>query len=215
MSQLQFLAWLPTLLEGLGTTIGASIISIVASIILGAIAAMTIAYDNRLLSAITRIYISIFRNTPLLVIMFFFFYGLPMINITWSAIFCGIAAITVNESAFVAEILRGATKDIPQGEIEAACSLGLNKAQIVTKLIIPLAFSNAIPQLTGQASVIVKDSSLFSIIMVVDLMRAGNAYYEKHLSSVSIWIVAAIYILIFAVITQIGHILERKTMVRR
>ena len=128
---------------------------------------------------------------------------------------CGIAAITVNESAFIAEIIRGAIKDIPRGEIEAACSLGLTKFQVVRKVMFPLAFSNAVPMLTGQASVIVKDTSLFSIIMIMDLMRAGNKFYEKYLNSTSILIVALVYVLIFALITQLGRYMEKKTMVRR
>lgn len=193
----------------------ASLISIAAALIVGALVAIVVAYDNRVLTAICRVYISVFRNTPLLVIMFFFYYGLPMLNVSWPALVCGIAAITVNESAFIAEIIRGAIKDIPRGEIEAVCSLGLTKFQVVRKLIFPLAFSNAIPMLTGQASVIVKDTSLFSIIMVMDLMRAGNKFYEKYLNSTSIWIVALIYVLIFACITQLGRRIEKKTMVRR
>lgn len=215
MSRIQFIEWLPTLLEGLRTTMIASLISIAAALIVGALVAIVVAYDNRVLTAICRVYISVFRNTPLLVIMFFFYYGLPMLNVSWPALVCGIAAITVNESAFIAEIIRGAIKDIPRGEIEAVCSLGLTKFQVVRKLIFPLAFSNAIPMLTGQASVIVKDTSLFSIIMVMDLMRAGNKFYEKYLNSTSIWIVALIYVLIFACITQLGRRIEKKTMVRR
>lgn len=215
MSRIQFIEWFPTLLEGLGTTLFAAVVSIIAAIIVGSFIAILVAYDNRGLSAICRVYISVFRNTPLLVIMFFFFYGLPIINVTWPALVCGIAAITLNESAFVAEILRGAIKDIPRGEIEAACGLGLTKFQVVSRLVFPLAFSNAVPMLTGQASVIVKDTSLFSIIMVMDLMRAGNKFYEKYLNSSSIWIVAIIYVLIFALITQLGRYLEKRVMVRR
>ncbi|MDD5906636.1 MAG: amino acid ABC transporter permease [Clostridiales bacterium] len=215
MSRIQFIEWLPTLLEGLGTTLFASLISIITAVLVGALVAIIVAYDNKFLTAICRIYISIFRNTPLLVIMFFFYYGLPMVNISWPALMCGIAAITVNESAFIAEIIRGAIKDIPRGEIEAACSLGLTKFQVVRKVMFPLAFSNAVPMLTGQASVIVKDTSLFSIIMIMDLMRAGNKFYEKYLNSTSILIVALVYVLIFALITQLGRYMEKKTMVRR
>ena len=208
MSRIQFIEWLPTLLEGLGTTLFASLISIITAVLVGALVAIIVAYDNKFLTAICRIYISIFRNTPLLVIMFFFYYGLPMVNISWPA-------LTVNESAFIAEIIRGAIKDIPRGEIEAACSLGLTKFQVVRKVMFPLAFSNAVPMLTGQASVIVKDTSLFSIIMIMDLMRAGNKFYEKYLNSTSILIVALVYVLIFALITQLGRYMEKKTMVRR
>ena len=82
MSRIQFIEWLPTLLEGLGTTLFASLISIITAVLVGALVAIIVAYDNKFLTAICRIYISIFRNTPLLVIMFFFYYGLPMVNIS-------------------------------------------------------------------------------------------------------------------------------------
>lgn len=215
MSSVQFFKWLPTLLEGIKTTMITAVIGIFLAILVGAVVAMLLAYDNTIISAIMRVYISVFRNTPLLVIIFFFYYGLPLINITLSGLVCGIMSIALNEGAFVAEILRGSIRSIPAGEIEAACSLGLKKGTVVRKIIFPLAFRNSVPMLTGQASVVVKDSSLFSIIMVTDLMRAGNMFYEKYLNSTSIWLVGVIYIAIFFMITFIGRIIEKRVMVRR
>lgn len=215
MSSIQFLKWLPTLLEGIKITMITAVVGIFLSILVGAVVAMLMAYDNAVISAILRVYISIFRNAPLLVIIFFFYYGLPLINVTLSGMICGIISIALNEGAFVAEILRGSIKSIPVGEVEAACSLGLKKGTVVRKVIFPLAFKNSVPMLTGQASVVVKDSSLFSIIMVTDLMRAGNMFYEKYLNSASIWLVGAIYIIIFFVITFIGRMIEKRVMVRR
>lgn len=215
MSSVQFFNWLPTLLEGIKITMITAVVGIFLSILVGAVVAMLMAYDNAVISAILRVYISIFRNAPLLVIIFFFYYGLPLINVTLSGMICGIISIALNEGAFVAEILRGSIKSIPVGEVEAACSLGLKKGTVVRKVIFPLAFKNSIPMLTGQASVVVKDSSLFSIIMVTDLMRAGNMFYEKYLNSASIWLVGAIYIIIFFIITFIGRMIEKRVMVRR
>lgn len=215
MSSVQFLKWLPTLLEGIKITMITAVVGIFLSILVGAVVAMLMAYDNAVISAILRVYISIFRNAPLLVIIFFFYYGLPLINVTLSGMICGIISIALNEGAFVAEILRGSIKSIPVGEVEAACSLGLKKGTVVRKVIFPLAFKNSVPMLTGQASVVVKDSSLFSIIMVTDLMRAGNMFYEKYLNSASIWLVGAIYIIIFFIITFIGRMIEKRVIVRR
>lgn len=190
-------------------------IAIVTSIIWGSIVAILVAYDYKVLTFFMRIYISIFRNTPLLVIMFFCFYGLPLVNLEMPALVCGILSITLNEGAFVAELIRGSIKNVPAGEIEAACSLGLKRGKVVRKVIFPLGFRNAVPMLTGQASVMVKDTSLFALIMIVDLNRAGSIYYDKYLNSISIWIVAAIYILIFLALTQAGRLIEKKMMVRR
>ena len=215
MNALQFAGWLPDLLEGLKITMAASLISIVTSTVLGAVVAIFVAYDNKIVTGILRVFVSIFRNTPLLVIMFFIFYGLPLINVVWPPLLCGILAITLNESAFVAEILRGSILNIPQGDIEAAVSLGLKKWQVSSKIIFPLAMRNSVPMLVGQSSVIVKDTSLFSLIMIFDLMRASQAYYDKYLSSVSIWIVGVIYVLIFLALSWLGARLEQKASFKR
>lgn len=215
MNQIQFTEWLPQLLEGLKVTLGASLVSIITSTILGAIVAILVAYDNKVLTGILRVFVSVFRNTPLLVIMFFIFYGLPLFNIAWSPLVCGIVAITLNESAFVAEILRGSILNIPQGDIEAAVSLGLKKGQVSRKVVFPLAMRNSLPMLVGQSSVIVKDTSLFSLIMVFDLMRSGQAFYDKHLSSTSIWIVGGIYVIIFLLLTLVGSHIEKKAAFKR
>lgn len=215
MTYVQFADWLPSLLSGLKITLGASVISVFTSLIWGSLIAILIANDNSVLTGISRVYVSIFRNTPLLVIMFFCFYGLPMIGISFPALLCGVLAITLNEGAFVAEILRGSIRNLPSGEIEAACSLGLRRVQVVNKIIFPLAFRNSIPMLTGQASVMVKDTSLFSLIMIVDLTRAGSIFYDKYLNSISVWIVAVLYILIFLAFTCIGKFVEKKSMVKR
>ncbi|HPF54366.1 MAG TPA: amino acid ABC transporter permease [Eubacteriales bacterium] len=215
MNYVQFQQWLPSLLEGLKITLLASAISIFTSIVWGSIVSILSSLGSRILSGVMRVYTSIFRNTPLLVIMFFCFYGLPLMGVSMPALVCGILAITLNEGAFVAEILRGAVKNLPAGEIEAAYSLGLSRFSVVTRIVFPLAIRNSVPMLTGQASIMVKDTSLFSLIMIVDITRAGSMFYDKYLSSVSIWIVAAIYVAIFLLITQLGKFVEKKSLVAR
>lgn len=215
MNYVQFQQWLPSLLEGLKITLLASAISIFTSIVWGSIVSILSSLGSKILSGVMRVYTSIFRNTPLLVIMFFCFYGLPLMGISMPALVCGILAITLNEGAFVAEILRGAVKNLPAGEIEAAYSLGLSRFSVVTRIVFPLAIRNSVPMLTGQASIMVKDTSLFSLIMIVDITRAGSMFYDKYLSSVSIWIVAAIYVAIFLLITQLGKFVEKKSLVAR
>lgn len=215
MNEVQLIRWLPSLLEGLKVTLGASVLSVFTSILWGSVLAVILAYDNRILAPPVRVYISVFRNTPLLVLMFFCFYGMPLLGAALPGLACGVLAITLNEGAFVAEILRGSIRNLPSGEIEAACSLGLRKSQVVNNIVFPLALRNSIPMLTGQASVMVKDTSLFSMLMIVDITRAGSMFYDKYLSSVSIWIVAALYILIFLAFTQLGRFFERKAIVKR
>lgn len=164
---------------------------------------------------IIRAYTSIFRNTPLLVVMFFLFYGLPMLNISISEIACGLIAITLNEGAFVAEILRGSIANVKKGEVEAAESLGLTRFQIVTRLLFPLAFRDSVPMILGQSSIIIKDTSLFSMIMILDLTAAGSHFYARYFNATSIYIVGLVYILLFLIYSMIGRKIEAKVCVHR
>ena len=215
MSTNQFMNWLPTLLQGLGTTAVASLISIFTAVLWGCVITILIALNEKALTAVLRGYISVFRNSPLLVQMFFCYYALPYIGVKWPAMVCGVVAITLNEGAFVAEMLRGTMKNIPKGEIEAAYSLGLSKFSVVTRVIFPLTFRNAIPMLTGQASIVIKDTSLLSMIMILDLTRSGSIFYAKFYNATSFYIVGVVYVLIFVVVSFLGKKIEKRLTVKR
>ena len=215
MNVQQFLSWLPELLQGLGLTVGASLVCIATSVLWGCLAAGLAGLGNPVLTAVIRVYTSVFRNSPLLVQMFFCFYGLPFLGIHLSALACGILAVTLNEGAFVAEIVRGAIRNVPRGEVEAAKSLGLNRLQVMGRVVFPLAVRASVPMITGQASIVIKDTSLFSMIMILDLTRAGDRFYSQYFSVSSIWIVAAIYIALFLLFHTAGRLVERRVRVRR
>ena len=212
---LRLIQWMPELLAALKVTLIASIIAIFTSLAWGSIVACLVAFDNKVINAVAKAYVSIFRNTPLLVVIFFFFFGLPYIGIVFPGMVCAIIAITLNEGAFVAEILRGAINSVPQGEVEAAKSLGLSKTNIVFRIIFPLAFRQSIPMLVGQSSIVIKDTSLLSMIMIVEITRSGNLFYSKYFSSISIWIVGALYVGLFLLFSFIGKQVEKRALVRR
>jgi ABC-type amino acid transport system permease subunit len=170
---------------------------------------------NRPLNYILKMYVSIFRNSPLLVQLFFFFYGLPSIGIRMSSFMTGVLAITLNEGAFVTEIIRGSINGIPKNDWEAAQSLGLSQLQILRKVIFPQAFRNAIPALTGQISMVIKDTSLFSLIMIIELTRVGNMIYNKYLDFTGFIFGAVLYIAIFLVTNNISFVLEKRYRVKR
>lgn len=215
MNSSQFIAWLPNLLQSFSITVGASLVCIATSIIWGCLVATLISLQNPILTPLLRLYTSAFRNSPLLVQMFFIFYGLPFVGISLPAIVCGILAVTLNEGAFIAEIVRGSIKNIPHGEIEAAFSLGLSKYQVVARIIFPLAIRASIPMITGQSSIVIKDTSLFSMIMITELTRSGDQFYSKYLNTASIWFVAVIYIALFLVFNTLGKQIEKAVKVKR
>ena len=215
MNAVQLSWWMPTLLKGLSITVLASLAGILLSIVFGCILASLRALEIGWLSWLIRIYTVIFRNVPLLVVMYFIFYGFPALDINIPPIACGLIAITLNEGAFVAEILRGAIKNIRKGEIEAADCLGLNRLQVVRHIVFPLAFRSSVPALVGQSSIMIKDTSLFSMIMIIDLTGAASRYYATYFDPTSIWVVGVIYIGLFLIYSVIGRILERRIQVRR
>ena len=215
MNAIQFANWLPDLLSGLKITVLASIVAILTSVVWGCVLASLRCLNLRVLSAVIRIYIVIFRNVPLLVVMFFLFYGLPLVGVDIPAVFCGVISITLNEGAFVAEISRGAIKNMPRGEVEAAKRLGLGRLTIIRRITFPLAFRASIPMLLGQSSIVIKDTSLFSMIMIMDLTRAGSQYYATYFSPTAIWIVGVVYVAIFLIFTIVGRVVENKVVVKR
>lgn len=215
MNAIQFANWLPDLLSGLKITVLASIVAILTSVVWGCVLASLRCLNLRVLSAVIRIYIVIFRNVPLLVVMFFLFYGLPLVGVDIPAVFCGVISITLNEGAFVAEIIRGSIKNMPRGEVEAAKSLGLGRLTIIRRITFPLAFRASIPMLLGQSSIVIKDTSLFSMIMIMDLTRAGSQYYATYFSPTTIWIVGVVYVAIFLIFTIVGRVVENKVVVKR
>ena len=215
MNAIQFANWLPDLLSGLKITVLASIVAILTSVVWGCVLASLRCLNLRVLSAVIRIYIVIFRNVPLLVVMFFLFYGLPLVGVDIPAVFCGVISITLNEGAFVAEIIRGSIKNMPRGEVEAAKSLGFGRLTIIRRITFPLAFRASIPMLLGQSSIVIKDTSLFSMIMIMDLTRAGSQYYATYFSPTAIWIVGVVYVAIFLIFTIVGRVVENKVVVKR
>ena len=215
MNAIQFANWLPDLLSGLKITVLASIVAILTSVVWGCVLASLRCLNLRVLSAVIRIYIVIFRNVPLLVVVFFLFYGLPLVGVDIPAVFCGVISITLNEGAFVAEIIRGSIKNMPRGEVEAAKSLGLGRLTIIRRITFPLAFRASIPMLLGQSSIVIKDTSLFSMIMIMDLTRAGSQYYATYFSPTAIWIVGVVYVAIFLIFTIVGRVVENKVVVKR
>lgn len=211
----RLLQWLPDLLSAFKVAMFASVISIFAALAWGCVLSCIVAFENKVVNAIVSVYVSIFRNTPLLVVIFFFFFGLPYVDIVLPGMVCAVVSIALNEGAFVTEIIRGAMANIPPGEIEAAKSLGLSRFQIATRVIFPLAFRTSIPALAGQASIVIKDTSLLSMIMIVEITRCGNLFYSKYFDSISIWIVGALYVLLFLLFSSAGKILEKRIQVRR
>lgn len=163
------------LLSGMGLTIYISIISIFISMILGFVVAIPSLAKNKFLTYINIGYVEIVRAIPLLVLILWIYYGLPIVTgLSFSPFLSGIIALSISESAFQAEIFRAGINSIKKSQWEAGSSLGLNFIKRLRLVILPQAIKNILPALGNQFVYVLKMSSLVSIIGIADLTRKAN-----------------------------------------
>ena len=163
------------LLSGLTTTIYISVVSIVISMFLGLIVAIPSLAKNKFLTYINIGYVEIVRAVPLLVLILWIYYGLPiMTGISFSPFVSGIIALAISESAFQAEIFRAGINTIKKAQWEAGSSLGLSFFRRLRLVILPQAIKNILPAIGNQFVYVLKMSSLVSIIGIGDLTRKAN-----------------------------------------
>ena len=163
------------LLSGLTTTIYISLVSIVISMFLGLVVAIPSLAKNKFLTYINIGYVEIVRAVPLLVLILWIYYGLPiMTGISFSPFVSGIIALAISESAFQAEIFRAGINSIKKAQWEAGSSLGLNFFKRLRLVILPQAIKNILPAIGNQFVYVLKMSSLVSIIGIGDLTRKAN-----------------------------------------
>jgi polar amino acid transport system permease protein len=196
------------LLTGLGVTIGIT----VAAIILGTIIGITIAImkmsKNKAVHHSAAAFIEIFRDLPLLVLLVWFFYMIPvMIGVNISATMTAIIALSLNLGAFAAEIFRGGFKSVHKGQIEAAKALGLTKMQTIRHVIFPQALQVVMPALTGRYIETIKLTSLASVIAVNELLHSGQNLISVSFRPLEVYTVIAI--LYLAIIIPLSISLQR------
>ena len=163
------------LLSGLTTTIYISIVSIIISMIIGFIVAVPSLAKSKFLTYLNIGYVEIVRAIPLLVLILWIYYGLPiMTGISFSPFVSGIIALSISESAFQAEIFRAGINSIKKAQWEAGSSLGLNFFRKLRLVILPQAIKNILPTIGNQFVYVLKMSSLVSIIGIGDLTRKAN-----------------------------------------
>ena len=163
------------LLSGLTTTIFISLVSIIISIFLGLVVAIPSLAKNKYLTYLNIGYVEIVRAIPLLVLILWIYYGLPiMTGISFSPFVSGIIALSISESAFQAEIFRAGINSIKKSQWEAGSSLGLNFFRKLRLVILPQAIKNILPAIGNQFVYVLKMSSLVSIIGIGDLTRKAN-----------------------------------------
>lgn len=207
--------YLPFFLNCFMATLWLSGISLIGALLIGILACSMRLSKSGLLSRIAGIYIEIIRSTPLLAQLYFLYFGLPSLGIQISEQVTGIIALIINSGAYMAEIIRAGMLSIPQGQIEAGISSGLNYVQRMREIVLPQAFGVTLPPLVGQAIVLVKDSSLLSLISVVELTRAGEIMSsDRFMPTEGFLTTAAFYLVIYFFLKTISNWSEKRLIFR-
>lgn len=168
------LTYLPLLGQAALMTVFLSIVSMVLAVGLGALLCLGRVYGPRFISGLILAYIELFRGTPLLLQLLVIYFGLPSLGLAFPAWLAGIIGLTLNYAAYEAEIYRGAMTSVPGGQMEAALSLGMSRRMSIRHIILPQALRVSIPASTNDFIALFKDSSLCSVIGVVELTKQFN-----------------------------------------
>ncbi len=205
------------LIGGFYATIALSLIAAVLSIFLGLLVAIPGISDNKILRAINRIYVEFVRAIPLLPMLFWVFYGLPVIfksmglNIQIDAFWGAIITLAISDGAFTAEIFRAGIQSIDRGQTAAAQTIGLNYFQTMRYVILPQALRRILPPLANQFIYIVKMSAFASVIGMQELTRRANEIVVTEYRPLEIYTLLIFEYLILVIIISFGvRWLERK-----
>ncbi|MDQ9009793.1 amino acid ABC transporter permease [Acinetobacter gerneri] len=161
---------IPQFITALGMTLKISIISIILAILLGVLCSIVLTYKVKILDKIVKIYIEISRNTPLLIQLFFLYYGLPKLGIKLDGFTCGVIGLTFLGGSYMAEAFRAGLEAVQKGQIDSAKSVGLNHFQVFRFVIFPQALAVSIPAIGANCLFLIKESSVVSAIAIAELL---------------------------------------------
>ena len=190
----------PLLFDALGVTVGIAALALPLAVALGLLLAAVRWFGPKWLSAILGAWIEFLRNTPLLLQMFMVYFGVAQIGWRLDGFYCGVFAIVLQHSAFLAETFRGAIESITRRQWEATRALGILDVSALWHLILPQAAIKVAAPIGNQLIILVKDTSLVSGIAVLDLTLTGKIIMERNAASFEVFVVVATYYLALTVI---------------
>jgi polar amino acid transport system permease protein len=212
----QIIGWLPVLFKATGTTLGLTVTAVLTALVISVFLALGKISRRKIISFPATAYVFFFRGTPLLMQLFFVYYTLPLIvpaftiNDRFTAAYI---AFSLNVAAYLAEIIRAAIQSIDKGQMEAAVSLGLSYGQAMRLVVIPQAYRRMIPPVCNEFVMVLKDTSLVSIIALTDLTFQTKMIASNKASALVYIPAMGIYLILTAVFTIAFNRLEKKLSV--
>lgn len=201
----------PIYIEAAKLTLRLGMIGILLSLITGFICAMVLYFRIPVLKRLVAVYIELSRNTPLLVQLFFLYFGLPKVGIRISSEACAIIGLCFLGGSYMAEAFRSGLGAVEKSQLESGLGIGLTKGQVMRYIIFPQALTISIPALCANMIFLLKETSVFSVVALMDLMYVAKdliGLYYKTDEALLMLVIA--YLILLLPISACANLLERR-----
>ena len=204
-------SYLPLFREAAWLTVRLGLMGIARSIVIGLVCAAVRWWKIPVLNALASIYIEVSRNTPLLIQLFFIYYGLPKIGIRTNPAGCGVAGLAFLGGSYMAEAFRSGLEAVDTIQEENALSLGMSRGQALRYVILPQAISMSVPPFMANVIFLLKETSVFSAVSLMDLMFTAKDLIGLYYSTrESLFLLVVFYLIILLPVSLLGSLLERR-----
>lgn len=205
---------LPALLSGAVISLQLILLSAPFGFLLGTSIAVGRTYGGRLLSFLCKLYVIFFKGTPLLLLLFILYFGLPSVGIVFEPFVAAVIGFILCNGAYNSEYIRGALLSVKEGQITAAQALGMTKFQAIKNIILPQALRRAIPGVSNEFIYLIKYSSLAYLITVPELTGAGADIASKYFAYFEAFAMVGVFYLIMVTVATIAvNWLEKRTAI--
>ena len=207
--------YIPLYIEAFRLTIVIGWLGILLAVVIGVLTAFLLHFRVPILGAVAKGYVELFRNTPLLVQLFFIYFGLPKIGISVSAGLCGILGLGLLGGSYMAESIRSGLDAIPASQTESGMALSMTKTQLFGLVVLPQAISISISGILANVIFLLKETSVFSAISLMDLMFTAKDLIGLYYNTTEcLFLLVAFYVVMLLPVSLVGRLVEKKMRYR-
>jgi len=207
----KLMASMPMFYEGLGMTVAVSGLSLLGGTIIGVICGILRSRQGTIVSRLLSLYVDFMRGTPFLVQVFIIFFILPEFGVQLEAFAAAVLSLTLYAGSYICEIVSAAIQAVPPGQTEACRSLGHTWRQAMWLVLLPQALRMALPALVGQYVLLIKDSSIVSVIGLTDITRVGWLTVQRIPEGIMVFgLVGVLYFVVCYPLIRLSNLLEKK-----
>lgn len=204
-------SYMPLYIEAFILTVRIGWIGISISIVIGILSAFILHFKVPFLAQIAKIYVEIFRNTPLLVQLFFIYFGLPKIGFSISAEVCGAVGLGLLGGSYMTESFRSGLDAVSTTQTEAALALGMTRPQLFRYVVLPQAFTLSVPAFVANVIFLLKETSVFSAISLMDLMFTAKDLIGLYYNTTEcLFMLVVFYIVMLLPVSVLGTFIEKR-----